>query len=440
MPSTQALDGSVPLKHGGSVRYPKLRREILLHKRVEGRAQYFDLKLPTSHSICSLYDFELILAKKMDGTRDLDALLLEAQKIGFALDRSMMEKFVRGLACYNLLEDEPVIDRATTQEQRLDALDRELDELRVSMKSPSVPPPSEPEAASFENMSEEAPAADEPSQVASGFVSFQSAPEGPVARRFDAMERKLVRFLSPRLPRAAEWIKRNPSSFRAGTVTLGLALLVGVLFGVTRTRTEPPPVTAKIHSVTVDSGATVTEVPVTPGKRVAAGDVLAVLEADGWKDLPDIAPVSKKLDDATERVQRLTVLHAQALTGLESAVEQAKRNLAAAEKAQSKAKSKSAKKSAAKKVTALKKLVLSKQAKVSAARKSQSAALAKTVAQVESEKVALETARQQYALRELRAPSAGVLITDLPAVGQHVEAEQALFMISEGGPSATAAR
>ncbi|MGQ0506304.1 MAG: hypothetical protein ACT4TC_13410 [Myxococcaceae bacterium] len=89
--------------------FPKLRDDLLVRKTGK---EICELKVPDSEAVCLLYEFELSLARKMDGNRDLDALVEKGRTLGLPMTREQMASFVRQLACYHFIEGEPGIDGA----------------------------------------------------------------------------------------------------------------------------------------------------------------------------------------------------------------------------------------------------------------------------------------------------------------------------------------
>jgi biotin carboxyl carrier protein len=399
---------------------PKLRREVLLHKRVEGKAKYFDLKLPNSQSVCSLYDFELELAKKMDGTRDLDALVHEAKSLGFALDRDMMQKFVRGLACYKLIE---LAEKATgLNEEKLQAMDRELDELRATLKSPAVPQPKE--VGVFESMDLK------PSAPQSGFVVLTPKGEEEEADQPTIVEKMAAR-VQPHSPRAGRWMRKHQTLV---SVAVAVAVLIPVIWGIRYaalgSARQPQAPLGEIHSLSPAHPGKVVEVLVPGNARVNAGQVLAIIEEDGWERSPAVVDVQQKLSQMKQRFERKSVEQAQAVLSLQGLIADRRAMVTAAERTLTKAKNARAKKSAATSLKKTREQWVSLQEKLTSLKKSQATELAPIEAAMNEQRQAMDRARSEVGLKEVRAPAAGVLLTDAPNVGQRADPEEALFLLS----------
>ncbi len=85
--------------------HPKLRRDLVARRSTGDGPKLCELRVRGAQSICLLYDFELALAAKMDGTRSLEDLVEVARRFSLPAGVPELEKFVRQLAGYGMVEN-----------------------------------------------------------------------------------------------------------------------------------------------------------------------------------------------------------------------------------------------------------------------------------------------------------------------------------------------
>src|SRR4051812_13472250 len=68
---------------------PRVRRDILVKRRKD--RPYLELKLKGAQAICLLYDFEVSLVRKMDGTRSLATLVAEGSRLSVPMTAPQLE-------------------------------------------------------------------------------------------------------------------------------------------------------------------------------------------------------------------------------------------------------------------------------------------------------------------------------------------------------------
>ncbi len=84
---------------------PRLRSDLLSRSSGADGGNLHELQVPGSQSVCTLYDIELQVAKLMDGKRTLDQLVEAGRRLGLPMTQDQLEKFLRQLAAYQLIDN-----------------------------------------------------------------------------------------------------------------------------------------------------------------------------------------------------------------------------------------------------------------------------------------------------------------------------------------------
>src|SRR5689334_16238058 len=93
--------------------HPRMRRDLVAKRN---DANLCELRVRGSPTFCLMYDFELVLASKMDGKRSLEDLAEAARKLALPAGIAEIQKFVRQMAAYGFIENAEPLHSVTGPE------------------------------------------------------------------------------------------------------------------------------------------------------------------------------------------------------------------------------------------------------------------------------------------------------------------------------------
>lgn len=440
---------------------PKLKSNLETKKVVRGKSTLYELREPGATAVCTVYDVELTVARFMDGRRDLQEICVGGKAAGIPMTVPALEKFVRQLAAYRLIENAEPLPPLFTAASGDVVVVKPGDE-DVTLPRSSGPLPAAAASASDSDSEPTLPGPSRPAPRPVGVPSAATAGEpgagmaGAVsaaveaAREPDAVT-QVARDTGPPLDApspgpatrvgaaAPRWaLAVGIAVFAAGASLAALAFIrlpTRAVVGCTVEALDAKPVLAPLDG-------TVADVPVVAGQSVNAGDLLARLDDTAAR--PELSKQTEALRRAEADLAVLKTFKPADLATAKRRVEAAQKNLAAAKKlAAAFAAAAKKKKALAPKLEAAKAGVTRRQAdldKALAALEPLKAAgmpgaLKQRQAEVKALRAAKAKADQAVRAHEIRAPAAGIVATARPEsrLGVAVHAGEAVLALSTGG-------
>ncbi|MFN0061435.1 MAG: hypothetical protein ACKVPX_02805 [Myxococcaceae bacterium] len=100
------------LNESGGAGVPRFRTDLVLSQR---GADLFDVEDPTTGMRFQLYDFEVSLARMLNGARSLDDIVTEGARLGIPVTLGSMKKFLDQLEQYGFLDTTPAAEASSPE-------------------------------------------------------------------------------------------------------------------------------------------------------------------------------------------------------------------------------------------------------------------------------------------------------------------------------------